>query len=218
MENVNTIIFGDSYSTHESIIPKGYITYYSDSGRAEGPAVTSLKMQDTWWYRYISHVGGKLLRNDSWSGSTICYTGYNHEDCSRSSSFIYRYRQLKQSGFFEKNRVDRVLVFGGTNDSWSDAPLGELKTCDWQEQDLFCVLPAISYFAYTLKTDLPDAEIVFIINTDIKEEIRSCMEEVARCFGLRSVRLEGISKEYGHPTATGMREISEQLIRATTLP
>lgn len=210
----NVVIFGDSYSTHKNVIPKEYKTYYCDEGREEGPAVTKMQMQDTWWYRLLSHMDGKLLRNDSWSGSTISYTGRNKEDCSKSSSFIYRYRKLKEEGLFEKNKVDTVFVFGGTNDSWSDAPLGEMKTFGWQEGDLFYVLPAICYLAYTLKNDLPDAEIIFIVNTDIKPEIQNGIEEAAKCYGLRSVRLEGISKETGHPTAKGMLEISEQLIRA----
>ena len=210
----NIVIFGDSYSTHKNIIPKGYSAYYSDDGNEEGLAVTKMKEGDTWWYRFVSDVGGKLLRNDSWSGSTIGYTGYDNADCSKSSSFIYRYRQLKQEGFFEKNKVDTVLVFGGTNDSWSDAPLGETKAFGWEEKDLFAVLPAIFYFAYTLKTDLPDSEIVFIINTELKDEIADCIEEATKRYGLKSVRLEGVSKEYGHPTVTGMREISEQLVKA----
>lgn len=210
----NIVIFGDSYSTHKNVIPQDYRAYYCDEGREEGPSVTKMRMEDTWWYRFISHIDGKLLRNDSWSGSTIGYTGYDNADCSKSSSFIYRYRKLKKEGFFEKSELDTILVFGGTNDSWSDAPLGEMKTSDWKEKDLFCVLPAIWHFAYTLKTDLPDIEIVFIINTDIKEEIQNCMQDAAKHYGFKSVRLESISKENGHPTAKGMIEISEQLIRA----
>lgn len=209
----NIVIFGDSYSTHANSIPKEYKTYYSNKGRDQGPAVTKLKIEDTWWYRYISHIGGNLVRNDSWSGSTIGYTGFNGEDCSKTSSFICRYRNLKRSGFFEQNKVDTVIVFGGTNDSWSDAPLGEIKTADWEEQDLYFVLPAIAYFACMLKTDLPEAEIVFVINTDIKEEVKSCIEETAKYYGFKSVRLQNISKDCAHPTADGMLQISEQLIR-----
>lgn len=210
----NVVIFGDSYSTHKNIIPQDYSAYYSDDGREEGPQVTKMRMEDTWWYRFMPHIDGRLLRNDSWSGSTIGYTGYGNADCSKSSSFIYRYKKLKKEGFFEEIKPDTIIVFGGTNDSWSDAPLGEMKICDWEEKDLFCVLPAICYFAYTLKTDFPDAEIVFVINADIKEEIQNCIEKAAGRYGFKSVRLESISKENGHPTVKGMAQISEQLIRA----
>lgn len=210
----NIVIFGDSYSTHKNVIPEGYKEFYCDGGREEGPAVTNMQMKDTWWYEFISHVGGSLVRNDSWSGSTICYTGYGNVDCSKTSSFICRYRKLKSQGFFEKNKIDTVIVFGGTNDSWSGAPLGEMKTCDVEEKDLYSVLPAICYFARTLKTDLPNAEIIFIINTELKEKIANCIESVARIYGLKFVRLENITKEDGHPTRKGMIEISEQVIKA----
>ncbi len=118
----------------------------------------------------ISKTGANLLLNNSWSGSTICYTGYNG-DCSDSSSFIYRYRQLKKVDFFEQNQIDTVIIFGGTNDSWSGAPLGDMQYKDWTEKDLYNVLPAICYFMVMLKNDLPNAKIMFIANCDIRTEI-----------------------------------------------
>lgn len=50
-------------------------------------------------------------------------------------------------------------MFGGTNDSWANAPLGKLKYSGWHEEDLFNVLPAISYFANILKKDFPNANL-----------------------------------------------------------
>ena len=105
-----------------------------------------------------------------------------------------------------------MFVFGGTNDSWSNAPLGEMQFADWEEKDLFLVLPAICYFAYRLKTDLPNAEIVFIINTEIKEEIQNCMEELATRYGVKAVRLQDISKDEGHPNKEGMSQICRQIL------
>ena len=210
----NILIFGDSYSTHKNVIPQGYKAFYCDGGREEGPAVTNMQMEDTWWYRFIAYIDGRLVRNDSWSGSTIGYTGYENTDCSQTSSFIYRYRKLKESGFFKKNEVDTIFVFGGTNDSWCGATLGEIKLSDWEENDLFKVLPAICYFAYTLKKDLSNVEIVFVINTELKEEIVNCIEIASKVYKFKFVRLENITKENGHPTTKGMVEISEQVIKA----
>jgi hypothetical protein len=207
----DVIIFGDSYSTFEGYIPEGYATYYCPNGREQGPAVTKMDVESTWWKQFVELCGVNLLLNNSWSGSTIGYTGYDNADCSKSSSFIYRYKKLRSEGFFDKNTVDTVLVFGGTNDSWSNSPLGEMKYADWEEKDLFNVLPAICYFAYTLKTDLPTANIVFIINTDIKEEIQTAIENAASYFGAKSIRMHNIDKENGHPTAKGMGEICKQV-------
>ena len=152
------------------------------------------------------------MLNDSWSGSTICNTGYNGSDCSRTNSFIYRYEKLKKEGFFEENEVDTIFVFGGTNDSWGESPLGERMSSGWTDADLYYVLPAISYFMDTLKADLPEANIVFIVNTELKEEITSCMEWAADYFGVKIVRLKDVQKKDGHPTAKGMTTICDEIM------
>ena len=94
------------------------------------------------------------------------------------------------------------------------APLGEVKLSDWVDDDLFNVLPAICYFAYTLKTDLPKAEIVLIINTELKEEIQKCFETAAKAFGVKFVRLHDVDKVNNHPSASGMAAICEQVAEA----
>ena len=200
----NILIFGDSYSTFDGYIPNGYATYY--------PKLDVNNVEETWWKKVMQRMQGNLIENNSWSGSTICYTTYDGVDCSKTSSFIYRYRQLKKEGFFEKNRVDTVFLFGGTNDSWCNAPLGEIKFFDWEEKDLFNVLPAICYFAHVLRSDLPNAEIVFVLNTNLKQEIQDCIEEVSKRYRLSFVRLMNINKESGHPTAKGMKEIANQIL------
>lgn len=209
----NFMIFGDSYSTYEGYIPTGYPFYYSKNGRfpEKERDVTKMKLDETWWRRIINSTDANLVLNNSWSGSTICYTGYSG-DCSKTSSFICRYRKLLESGFFKENKIDTVLVFGGTNDSWANAPLGEFKLSDIAEEDLYCVLPAISYFAKTLREDIPCARIVFIANCDIKTEIISAMKAAGEHFGVEVVELSCIDKLDGHPTAKGMEEIAEQII------
>lgn len=209
----NFMIFGDSYSTYYGYIPKGYAFYYSKDGRFPEKEydVTKMELDETWWRRVINSTGANLVLNNSWSGSTICYTGYNG-DCSKTSSFICRYRKLLESGFFKENKIDTVLVFGGTNDSWANAPLGEFKLSDIAEEDLYCVLPAISYFAKTLRTDLPDARVVFIANCGIKEEIVSAIEKASELFGVETVVLHNVDKYDGHPTVKGMQQIAEQVM------
>lgn len=199
----NVLIFGDSYSTFEGYIPKGYDTFY--------PCLDVQKVEQTWWAQYIQKTNGCLIQNNSFSGSTICYTGYNG-DCSHTNSFIYRYRQMQAEGFFVKNKIDTVLVFGGTNDSWANAPLGELKFSNWQEEDLFQVFPAICHFASCLKNELPNAEIIFIINTELKGEIQKGLQDIAQYYGVKAIQLEDIEKESGHPTEKGMKSICEQLL------
>lgn len=197
------MIFGDSYSTYAGHIPSGYPTYY--------PCSDVDDVSKTWWARLGKQADVRYIQNNSWSGSPLGFTGYNGTNCSKFGSFIARYRELKSGGFFEKNQIDTVFVFGGTNDSWAEAPLGEVQFSDFKDEDLFRVLPAICYFSYILKTDLPDAEIVLIANTGIKEEIQDCFEKAAKHFGVKCVRLQNIDKENNHPTAKGMAAICEQV-------
>ncbi|MBQ9163116.1 MAG: hypothetical protein IJX74_07590 [Clostridia bacterium] len=207
----NILIMGDSYSTYEGYIPEGYRTYYSPNGRGPEQPVTKMRVEDTWWMRFIRATGARLVLNNSWSGSTVCYTGYEG-DCSHTSSFIYRYRCLREQGFFEHNRIDTVFVFGGTNDSWSGAPRGEIKFSDIAEEDLFCVLPAICHFMSVLKADLPDTRIIFIANCDIDGCVVDCIKTAGAHFGVEVVELEHIDKQSGHPTSLGMEQICSQVL------
>lgn len=207
----NIIILGDSYSTYEGSIPAGYPTYYAKSG-TPGHAPSKMEREQTWWGRLLTITGDNLLLNDSWSGSPVCYTGYNGTDCSKSGSFICRFKNYVNQGFFKENTVDTVFVFGGTNDFWAGAPLGEVKLSDWSEDDLYCVLPAFCYFMSALKAELPDAEICFIINTELRAEIGDCIELAGKHFGVKTVRLHDIDKIEGHPTVKGMAEICDQVL------
>ncbi len=206
MMKSNTIIFGDSYSTFKNFVPDGYPVYYSENER---PETDVTKVEQTWWYQVAQEADLKLVLNNSWSGSTIGYTGYNNTDCSKSSSFIYRLKQLIDNGFFAKNQVDTVFVFGGTNDSWSNAPLGEIKYSDWEEKDLFFVLPAICYFLNLLKETLRHADIYCLINTDIKPEIASCMKNACIKYRITPVAFDKIDKKCGHPAIQGMKDIKD---------
>ena len=201
------MIYGDSYSTYKGYIPDGYACYYTGE-RPTPPDLDS--MAETWWGKLIADMGYELIENNSWSGSTIGYTGYSG-DCSHTSSFIYRLRCHKERGFFAENKPDTVFVFGGTNDSWSNAPLGEAKQEGISEDDLFSVLPAISHFIGALRETLPDAEIVVIANCDIKSEIVEALRTAAEKYSATYVKLAGVDKVNGHPTKQGMTDIKEQI-------
>lgn len=206
----NFIIFGDSYSTHKDYIPKDYRHYYCSEGRSPEEPTTKMLPQETWWGQLINNDGANLVLNDSWSGSTIGYTGYDG-DCSQSSSFIYRYQKHFEKGFFGENEFDTIFVFGGTNDSWSNAPLGNEQFANWTKNDLFSVLPAICYFADILKRNHSDKRIVFIANCGLKNEIIDCIRNATKRVGIEYVELNNIDKASGHPTVLGMKQIYEQI-------
>ena len=207
----NTLIFGDSYSTFEGFVPAGYAIYYSEKER---PDTDVINVTQTWWHQVVKEKNLNLVQNNSWSGSTIGYTGYGNTDCSQTSSFIYRLKQLIAAEFFAQNPIDKVFVFGGTNDSWADVPLGEIKYSDWKDDDLYTVLPAVSYFLNLLKETLPQADIYCLINTELKPEIAACMQGACGKYRITPVTFSSIDKNCGHPTIQGMKNIADSVLRA----
>jgi hypothetical protein len=170
-----------------------------------------MECKETWWGRLLAVTGDNLLLNDSWSGSPVCYTGYNGVDCSKSSSFIYRINKLESEGFFRDNKLDTVLIFGGTNDNWANAPIGEMKYSDWNKEELYNVLPAICYFINRVKELAPVARVVCIINTELKNVVTDGFINACGHYGVEYVKLSDIDKMNGHPSIKGMESIKEQI-------
>ena len=112
-------------------------------------------MEETWWYRFIHEHGFQLERNNSYSGSTVCHTGYEKADYS-DRSFITRIHNL--------GTPDIILVFGGTNDSWAGAPIGVYQYDGWTKADLYSFRPAFCYLLASLKQLYPAARIYNITN------------------------------------------------------
>lgn len=205
----NVMIFGDSYSTFEGYIPAGYDVYYS--GKRQTPPDVA-DVTKTWWHMLISETDSRLVQNNSWSGSTIGYTGYGYVDRSTSSSFIYRFEKLLSEGFFNENKIDTVFVFGGTNDSWCQAPVGQLQFSDWTHDSLFFVLPAVCHFFDRLTSELKDTRIVCLINNGIKKEITEGMKKCCEHYGVEYVAFDNIDKVNGHPTEQGMVDIKSRIL------
>jgi len=200
----NVLIMGDSYSTYQGYLPEGYHTYYSDE-RTSPPIVHGV--ENTWWRILTGEMGLNLVCNDSFSGSTVCNTV--RPALSVDSSFLRRMDKYLAEGFFSENKIDLMLIFGGTNDSWIDAPVGRLQYADWTEEDLKNVLPAFCYLLSRAKPAV--GEVVVLLNTGLKEEITGGFREACGHYGIRYLDLKEIDKECGHPTELGMRQIAGQV-------
>ena len=178
-EKNNIFIMGDSYSTYEGYIPCGYHTYYSDN-RQDAPVVCGV--EKTWWKIFEKENNCSIVLNDSFSGSTICNTV--RETLTVESSFVSRIDKYTAENFFSENKINTMLIFGGTNDSWIDSPVGNLKYSDWTADDLLCVLSAFCYLIDRAKKVVED--VIVIINTDLKQEItdgfvEACEKNKVRC-------------------------------------
>lgn len=203
----NIMIFGDSYSTFAGYIPEGYAVYYSSADR---PETDVRKVEETWWHRVCTDLGLNLVLNNSWSGSTLCNTGYGG-DCSMTNSFLHRLDVLKEEGFFDTHEIDTVFIFGCTNDSWANAPLGEIGFGDYTKEDLACVCPAICCFIGRVKETLPNANVIFLINTELKPQIGEAVKAASEHHGTSFIEMKTIDKRSGHPTIQGMKDIADQV-------
>lgn len=205
----NVFILGDSYSTFEGFIPEGYRTYYSSEGRKETDVND---VNQTWWKQVIDETGSTLLRNCSYSGTTICHTGYDGEDCSERS-FVARMNKLIKEGYFKKNKIDTFFIFGGTNDNWAGSPVGKLKYRFWTKKDLYKALPAFCYLLKKVKANAEGARIVVILNSELKDEINTGYKAACDKYDTELIALENIDKSFGHPTILGMSQIKEQVLK-----
>jgi lysophospholipase L1-like esterase len=198
-------ILGDSYSTFEGYLtPDTMDIWYFEN--KQDPRRTDVKsVGETWWMQLIKKKNWKLELNNSWSGSTICYTGYGDEDY-RLRSFITRVPAL--------GSPDIILIFGGTNDSWSNAPVGEYKYADWRRADLYTFRPAMACMLHKIKERYPTADIYFISNDGLKSEITESLAQICKHYDVPMIQLENISKTAGHPNVKGMTQIAEQLDKA----
>ena len=197
LEGKRIAILGDSYSTYVGWIPQGYAIYYDGSR-----ILTSV--DQTWWKRLIDACDCELVINSSYSGSTICNTGYRQNDYT-NISFITRMKSDIPDS------VDVIFVFGGTNDSWAGSPVGELKYEDWTTDDLKNFLPAACYLFDYLTRTFPHAKIVNITNHSLSEAVTQGLRDVCNHYGISNVVLSPIERQEGHPTANGMLSITKQV-------
>ncbi len=200
-------IIGDSYSTFEGYIPKDYKFYYSlvNPTTEERPNIGSV--DNTWWKILSKELDYEIVMNDSYSGSTICTNWQRDID----TSFIDRIDRYIANGYFDDKKIDRFFIFGGTNDSWRNYTLGEVKMSDFKQEDFRCVLPSLCYLFYKIKSVCKNAKITAIINTQLMEGLSDGIISVCEAFGADYVKLENIDKLNGHPTVLGMQQIASQI-------
>jgi len=241
----NAYILGDSYSTYKGWTPDRYIyaadgsvvatdgDYYSDYSAIVNSA------ENTWWHKVLTATNSNLVKNDSWGGTTLCYTGYNmatdiDKTNAQNMSFLQRFINDVVSGYFDDKAIDTVFIFGGTNDAWVNGPLvqgggesilGEPMYSGWTEADLRKVYPALCCLINNVKYYLPNAKIVVLGNVyghNYYPESAGMTEKFAEIVDFYKVNgfdidyiplyLEESDLSALHPTEGGMQKISDQII------
>ena len=190
-------VLGDSYSTFTGANPEGYAPFYPNDRN------DVKEVGQTWWSLFVNAMNYELDKNDSWGGTTICNTGYFGRDAS-ANSFLARVDKLGQP--------DILFLFGGTNDAWANAPIGEYKYADWTDEDLKNFRPALACLLSRLMKQYPNAQIYTILNSELKEDVNVSFREICKHYSITLVELHDIEKQNGHPSIKGMQAICQQLI------
>ena len=214
-------MLGDSISTLERYSEPEYAAFYTHSNCIEtGVFIPS----DTWWGQVIESLGGQLLVNDSFSGSTVCqHPQYEIPSyaCSRE-----RTSNLDRHGC----QPDVIMVFMGINDWGRGTPL-QSKT----KKDLSCFSFAYKTMLKHLKENYPAAEI-WCLNLPVStcsmwedfrfpyryggihiEEYCEAIRVCAKKTGARLIDLYGNGKPYDtvdgfHPTVGGMQTLAQAVL------
>lgn len=193
-------ILGDSYSTY-----KGYVSpdtnecWYADTMEYKN---NLHDVKQTWWWIIKEDMGWTLEKNNSFSGATICNTGYKGRDFSKRS-FVTRMDNIGEP--------DILFIFGGTNDCWAGSPLGEFEYEEWTAEDLYNFRPAFAYIINHLKRTHPQMRIINICNSDLRGKYNASMEAICTYYQIENIQLKSIDKQHSHPSVVGMREIVEQI-------
>ena len=194
-------VLGDSYSTYENYVTPSTneLWYYAKSV----PARTDVNdVRQTWWYQVIKENGWRLCVNNSYSGSTISYSGYDGNDYS-ARSFNTRMDNL--------GCPDIIFIFGATNDSWAGAPIGEYKYEGIRDKELYDFRPALAHMLDWMTKRYINTEIYFLLNDELREDINVSVKTICTHYNVPVIELKSIHKLSGHPSVQGMRQIADQV-------
>lgn len=219
-EQMTFSILGDSISTYEGYVPRGYPVYYMFARRQEADLATFL---DTWWGQVLSHFDGTLMVNDSWSGSLVTDKFELPKRASGCSD--ERTGNLGAEG----QSPDNILVFMGTNDCGWRVPL---QSDDKNDMTVF--ENAYEEMLRRVRTNHPDAHVYCLTlyrkkctaysafhqsETSVEMEEMYCgiIRNAAEKMGCRLVELHDGSITVDtidglHPNRNGMTEIANAVI------
>lgn len=213
-------VLGDSISTLDGYNPLGYEVFYD---RTNGIFADVRTPDDTWWGQVIRFFGGKLLINDSWSGSMVS----KHPMCEVPS---YSCSDERTSGLGRDGiSPDVIMIFMGTNDrgygmkpcAESPDEQGDLAIFgvayremlrklreNYPGAEIWCITPGVSFCSRSRCFTFPHR----LAGHDMAEYIKVIADYAAE-YGCVFIDLYSKAKPYDtidglHPTADGMAEIS----------
>ena len=219
-------VVGDSISTLEDFNPDGYKVFYCGERQDIADIYSP---EDTWWGKVISHFGGKLLVNASWSGSWVAKLP-DRDELFPSGCSDERTSCLHRDGI----TPDVIIVYLGTNDFMfgvSPAYEGNIQILKDQSfsysygkmlDKIKRNYPYAEIFCCTLCTAYMEKDPTFRFSEErwnsFMEDFNAIIRNTAVEKGLHLVDLYAHGTAYDsiegcHPTAKGMETLAELMIK-----
>lgn len=219
-EKLRISILGDSYSTYEGCLTPdtNEIWYFKPDNPKLHQKNDVRTVEQTWWYQVIKNMNGILEVNNAFSGATICYTGYAKGPEPRVTvTGLEKFADYSNRSFVNRSNKlgnpDIILICGATNDSWCGAPIGEYIYGNPTYEQLHYFRPAMAKLLADLRTNYPNARLLFILNSELKESINESVHTICKHYGIDCLDLNDIDKQQGHPSIKGMKAIADQVTK-----
>ncbi len=220
-------ILGDSISTFEGVSEPKDAVYYDTARKLASGIVT---VSDTWWGQVVERLGGKLLVNNSWSGSTVCWNPQYQVPSYGCSD--ERTASLGKNGI----EPDVIIVFMGTNDWGYGFQVVSSKHVKGDEHNCAIFSNAYQTMLKKLRANYPKAEIwcmTLPISCCLEKEsfefpyyyggrhiseYCDAIKEIAQQYNCRVIDLYSGGESYDtldgfHPNSSGMRAITKELLK-----
>ena len=221
-------ILGDSVSTFEGFSEPKDAVFYDASKKLESDI---LSYSDTWWGLVIDRLCGKLLVNNSFSGSTVSYNSL-YEIPSYGCS-DERTKSLDKDGILP----DVIIVFMGANDRGYGVPIDGIKDDSDYSEKPKTFLAAYNLMLEKLHKNYPESEIWCLTlpvgkcdaRSDFKyplvidgihiSEYCDAIRKSAKVSGCRLIDLYNLVEfcdtiDGFHPSVQGMKAIADAVISA----
>ena len=105
-----------------------------------------------------------------------------------------------------------IFIFGGTNDAWAGAELGDYQYDNFSRSDLYTYRPALACLLQQAKERYPNVKIFCIINDKISKDFIESSKVICNHYDIPYIELKDIDKKCNHPTVIGMRSIAQQVL------
>lgn len=142
-------ICGDSISTFTGYIPDYYSKFYPENGDIT-------KVEDTWWMQVVKRTGMELLRNASYSGSTVSGQSQDEND----GRYGCGNKRIADLAGTDGTAPDVIIILMGANDLLTDIPLGSYDgSSAVQEGNIGTFSEAYALMLDKMKLRYPETEI-----------------------------------------------------------